>query len=106
MPELQATCKIPWRLLEASGHDFSRAEIAARIVWDLAPAGRLLGVSGRYEAASKKLCAVRVRVSAGTLRVILISGFSRRGKHSTALFTKIILADYQRLAAEWSKEND
>jgi hypothetical protein len=33
-----ATCRIPMGLLEASGHDFSRAERSARRCWALAPA--------------------------------------------------------------------
>jgi antitoxin ParD1/3/4 len=37
-PIPRSTCKIPWRLQEASGHDFSRAASSARRCWALAPA--------------------------------------------------------------------
>jgi hypothetical protein len=34
----RASCKIQLRLQKVSGHDFSRAETAAKLCWALAPA--------------------------------------------------------------------
>jgi len=52
----RATCKIPLRLHEASGHDFSRAASSARRCWALAPASfcfQLFAVQQRLKPESE-----------------------------------------------------